>query len=410
MKYWISHWAAIRQLELIRYPQDFTVHPDFLKSMEIKELQTAFRDIWNMFSSIYEDIKNSPEDYNLPLYEIEKYRFYDSHERRAREEVYIPLQFLFHLIAAGKLNESILEVQRQDLPALNTGKRYKVIFMKLKEFGFVIDNKPMQTDEQITISYPDNINCLIVLKMIADKVVSAGKTASADKAASGDKAASADKAASTDKAALTDKAVSADKAASENIVASAAKTEMAVGKRRMPYIYDFLQCNYRLLEEAEDTVSFGRGIETVADTFHSEKERQFAVEFHKTLMQSGYEENLCGGWEGPAMDYTKKKGNSLFRISSHETRLILYLRIRNAKPCITYLEQCPEKVRDIFRRSDKGCSNRSNGTCNKAVMYEFEGEQYWRCGCCNPAFYFEKPDVSDIPHYLKLVELGETSL
>ncbi len=393
MKYWISHWAAIRQLELIRYPQDFTVHPDFLKSMEIKELQTAFRDIWNMFSSIYEDIKNSPEDYNLPLYEIEKYRFYDSHERRAREEVYIPLQFLFHLIAAGKLNESILEVQRQDLPALNTGKRYKVIFMKLKEFGFVIDNKPMQTDEQITISYPDNINCLIVLKMIADKVVSAGKTASADKAALGDKAASA---------------VSADKAASENIVASAAKTEMAVGKRRMPYIYDFLQCNYRLLEEAEDTVSFGRGIETVADTFHSEKERQFAVEFHKTLMQSGYEENLCGGWEGPAMDYTKKKGISLFRISSHETRLILYLRIRNAKPCITYLEQCPEKVRDIFRRSDKGCSNRSNGTCNKAVMYEFEGEQYWRCGCCNPAFYFEKPDVSDIPHYLKLVELGET--
>lgn len=390
MKYWISHWAAIRQLELIRFPQEFTVHPDFLKSMEIKELQTAFRDIWNMFSSIYEDIKNSPEDYNLPLYEIEKYRFYDSHERRAREEVYIPLQFLFHLIAAGKLNESILEVQRQDLPALNTGKRYKVIFMKLKEFGFVIDNKPMQTDEQITISYPDNINCLIVLKMIADKVVSAGKTASADKAA------------------LTDKAVSADKAASENIVASAAKTEMAVGKRRMPYIYDFLQCNYRLLEEAEDTISFGRGIETVADTFHSEKERQFAVEFHKTLMQSGYEENLCGGWEGPAMDYTKKNGISLFRISSHETRLILYLRIRNAKPCITYLEQCPEKVRDIFRRSDKGCSNRSNGTCNKAVMYEFEGEQYWRCGCCNPAFYFEKPDVSDIPHYLKLVELGET--
>lgn len=360
MKYWISHWAAIRQLELIRYPQEFTVHPDFLKSMEIKELQTAFRDIWNMFSSIYEDIKNSPEDYNLPLYEIEKYRFYDSHERRAREEVYIPLQFLFHLIAAGKLNESTLEVQRQDLPALNTGKRYKVIFMKLKEFGFVIDNKPMLTDEQITISYPDNINCLIVLKMIADKVV------------------------------------------------SAAKTEMAVGKRRMPYIYDFLQCNYRLLEEAEDNISFGRGIETVADTFHSEKEGQFAVEFHKTLMQSGYEENLCGGWEGPAMDYSKKKGISLFRISSHETRLILYLRIRNAKPCITYLEQCPEKVRDIFRRSDKGCSNRSNGTCNKAVVYEFEGEQYWRCGCCNPAFYFEKPDVRDIPHYLKLVELGET--
>ncbi|MDF2869147.1 MAG: hypothetical protein K0R05_722 [Anaerocolumna sp.] len=358
MKYWISHWAAIRQLELIRFPEGFTVHPDFLKTMEIKELQTAFGEIWNMFCGIYEDIKNFPEVYNLPLYEIEKYRFYDSHERRAREEIYIPLQFLYHLIAAGKLNKDTLEVKSKDLPALNTGKRYRVIFEKLKEFGFVIENEPMLTDAQMTISYPDNANCLIVLKMMADKVVLADKLEKADR------------------------------------------------KRRRPNIYDFLQCHYRLLEEAMDTISFGRGIETVADTFHSETERQFVAEFHKALKQSGYEEKLCGGWEGPAMDYGEKKGNSLFRISSHETKLILYLRIRNANPCFTYLEQCPDKVKEIFKHNDKGCSNRTNGTCNKAVVYEFEGEEYWRCGCCNPAFYFEKPDIRDIHHYLKLVELG----
>ncbi|WOO36775.1 hypothetical protein R2R35_23790 [Anaerocolumna sp. AGMB13020] len=368
MKYWISHWAAIRQLELIRFPEDFIVHSDFLKSMEKKELQAAFREIWNMFSSIYEDIKNYPEDYSLPLYEIEKYRFYDSHERRAREEVYIPLQFLCHLLSAGRLSKNTLEVQMQDLPALSTGKRYKVIIEKLKDFGFVMDSKSNLTDQQMTIAYPDNVNCLFLLKMMADKVVSADKVASAD------------------------------------------QTVKADEKRRMPYSKDFYQCHYRLLEEAEDTICFGRGIEAVADTFHSETERQFAVEFHKALKQSGYEEKLCGGWEGPAMDYGKKKGNSLFRISSHETRLILYLRIRNAKSCITYLEHCTEKVRDIFRYSDKGCSNRTNGTCNKAVVYEFEGENCWRCGCCNPAFYFEKPEVRDIPHYLKLVELGESKI
>jgi len=29
----------------------------------------------------------------------------------------------------------------------------------------------------------------------------------------------------------------------------------------------------------------------------------------------------------------------------------------------------------------------------------------WRCGCCSAPFYFS-PIKDDIPHYIKLVELG----
>ena len=81
------------------------------------------------------------------------------------------------------------------------------------------------------------------------------------------------------------------------------------------------------------------------------------------------------------------------------------MRIRNGAKCIEYLNNCPETVKQIFRNGDKGCANRINGTCTGGFEYEFENKNYWKCCCCGCAFCFS-PRMTDIPHYIKLSELG----
>ena len=56
--------------------------------------------------------------------------------------------------------------------------------------------------------------------------------------------------------------------------------------------------------------------------------------------------------------------------------------------------------------SDEGCGKRKENKCIHGVAYEINKKDYWRCACCFPAFKI-KPKITDIPHYIKLVELGE---
>jgi len=73
-----------------------------------------------------------------------------------------------------------------------------------------------------------------------------------------------------------------------------------------------------------------------------------------------------------------------------------------------YLQTCPDSVKRIFTdKNDSGCQNHRDNTCRHGVSYEIDGQSYWRCACVSPAFCFQQPKVEDIPHYIKLVELGE---
>ena len=94
-----------------------------------------------------------------------------------------------------------------------------------------------------------------------------------------------------------------------------------------------------------------------------------------------------------------------YALDSDKGKLCLELRIRNAEKCLEYVNECPERIVEIFRHSDSGCQNRRNGTCKFGVKYEFEKEEKWHCGCCGAPFKIH-PVKEDIPHYLKLLELG----
>jgi hypothetical protein len=94
-----------------------------------------------------------------------------------------------------------------------------------------------------------------------------------------------------------------------------------------------------------------------------------------------------------------------FCVLSWKTELVLFLRIRNATKCLEYLNECPSRIKEIFLQNDEGCSRRRNGTCVHGIQYTLDGVNYWRCGCCTVPFRVN-PVIEDIPHYLKLVELG----
>ena len=83
------------------------------------------------------------------------------------------------------------------------------------------------------------------------------------------------------------------------------------------------------------------------------------------------------------------------------------MRIRNVSECMEYLNNCPDSVKDIFTAySNMGYAKHANNTWVHGVCYEIEGVKYWGCACCEAPFRF-KPNVKDILHYLKLIELGE---
>ena len=128
----------------------------------------------------------------------------------------------------------------------------------------------------------------------------------------------------------------------------------------------FIGWNYKVLTEDLHTCSVAESSDYVADKMHDEADREVIFLLDKILIEHGY---------------TRKKGDP---------------------------NECPDRIVEVFRHSDNGCQNLINGTCRYGiygVKYVFENEEKWHCGCCGAPFRFH-PTKEDIPHYLKLLELG----
>ena len=184
---------------------------------------------------------------------------------------------------------------------------------------------------------------------------------------------------------------------------------------------DFFSCQYKLFADDMETVNYGFGVEIFADRLQTREEQDFVYAIDKALIDKGYFAGPrgTGGWDN--YDYTTKSGCTYgyydkesewktngtyyFQLSTDKFILKLSIRIRNGTNCLEYLETCPETVKQLFRQSDKGCNNRLKGPCKAGFEYEFEGKIYWKCCCWGAAFCFE-PQIDDIPHYIKLCELG----
>lgn len=358
--YWIYDWAKLRQDEVIRIPQEYIIHSDFTVRADKNEIIEAFAQINLFFSNMYGDIAEHPEQFGMPLHQKDKYRFFSQQWRDSGQAPYRPAMLLYNLFICGDIFDQAVVVSLTKLKSINKVKQSHCIFSKLTEYGFVFEglknNKLFEND--IIISYPDNTVLLLLLKALADKAHNTNR------------------------------------------------------------LDDFFCCHFRLLQDNMNTANYGQGADDVADRIHTEAEKEFVYKMDEALLDKGMFRKLYGGYEGHGFAYydsenvMKKKGPYLFRLVSrspdivdsiHETeKMLLMVRIRNVSNCLEYLATCPDSVKEVFRYNDPGCANRP---CNKGIAYEFEGKNYWRCGCCAPAFRF-KPNVEDIPHYIKLVDLG----
>lgn len=351
--YWIEEWAKVRQDEMVSLPNKIEIHSDFLHAINKDDFTTAFHNIWQMFSNIYGDITKLPSTFEMPLYKLEAYTSFTSQARESRNAPYRPLKFLFNLLISGKLHNDVLMVDINQFKAVNDVKNIRVLFEKLSEYGFFFDGlKDFKINKiDIEISYPDNPNILTVLKSIADKVNHTNR------------------------------------------------------------LTDFYSCHYKLLKDDICTADYGLGADIIADKMHTEEEKIFVYEMDAVLKNSGYFSQNLDWNEGPTYAYygkeseLKSKGPYQFLMVSWKTKLLLFLRIRNAAKCMAYLKECPESVKQIFLWSDSGCAKYVNKSCKIGQEYTIDDTTYWRCGCCNAPFYFS-PRIEDIPYYFELVKLG----
>ena len=351
--YWIHEWAKVRQDEVVRLPESFEIHECFLKTLSKTELDAAFREIWGSFIRIYGDIAVGPKDFGMPLHKLEEYGDFTPQARESRNAAYRPFQLLYNLLITGDLQNKEFCMDTARFREVNKVKNSSVYFERLSDYGFFFEGlknfKP--TSRSITMGYPDNENVIPVLKLMADKA------------------------------------------------------------RNTNRLDDFLCCHYRLFQEDLHTVSYGLSADAVADKMHTKEEQDFVYAMDKALKDLGYFAQVKAWNEGPGYAYydkesvMKSKGPYHYWLQSWKTKLLLYLRIRNASKCLEYLNQCPESVKQIFLRGDKGCAKGLSGGCQYGQEYTMDDSTYWKCGCCNAPFYFS-PRKEDIPHYIKLVELG----
>lgn len=351
--YWIHEWAKIRQAEVVRLPDSLNVHNCFLNSISKTEFDSVFREIWNMYVNIYGDILKSPERFGMPLYKIEEYNCFSTQARASRIAPYRPFHLLYNMLITGVYVNGDFIVDNNKFKAINKVKNVHILFERLSDYGFFFEGLKNYNvmNQDITMLYPDNPILMLVLKLMADKAYI------------------------------------------------------------MNRLDNFFCCHYKLFQDDMNTVNYGYGADVVADKMHTKEEQEFIYAMDNELKNKGYFAHLRGWNEGPGYAYydkeriMKSKGPYLYWLLSWKTHLILYLRIRNVSKCLEYIKQCPDSMRQIFLHGDSGCENRVKGTCKFGQEYTIDGITYWKCGCCNAPFYFH-PIKEDIPHYIRLVELG----
>lgn len=358
----ISQWALIRRNELVDIPDKLEIHPDFLQDISHEAFESAFREIGGLFYQMYSDMVDTPQKFGLPLYKTDEYGYFSSQARETRSAPWQLFYFLFCLFACGSFKENVFVADTAEIRRLNKAKKTHLLLEALCDYGFVfggIRKYQLSSGDYLEIDYPDNSNVLAVLSAVAQKVK---------------------------KTQLKD-------------VKNYYSNLTAFGNA-------FIGWNYKILAEDLHTCSLAEGSDYVADKMHDAADKDVIAALDKILMERGVTRKKGDPNEGPSIRYYRGKASVYdYALTSDMGKLYLELRIQNAQKCLAYLSESPERIAEMFRHSDKGCQNRVNGVCKSGVKYEFEQEEKWHCGCCGAPFRIH-PVVEDIPHYLKLMELG----
>lgn len=369
-RYWVCHFAQRHQDQLIQVPCDYMIHPDFMFLANADEIRAAFSRLHTLCFQIFAGIAESPEKFGMPLYLKEEYRNFSQQCRDSEQATFRPFVLLYNLFTCGDINDQSVIVSIEKFKAIKPSSTHTrtfsekmtnahCLFEKLADYGFIFEGlkNNKTTDKDIVIRYPDDTLLLHLWKALADKT------------------------------------------------------------KNIHSMIDFLHCSFRLLQDDMHTKGYSDFLGFI-DTFPVEAEKAFIYKMDEALMSIGLLRGKIGYYYRTE-SLIRQKGPYSFRIINinkwnpwhseiKPEKVELGLRIRNVYRCMAYLQTCPDSIKRIFTgKSDSGCQKHRDNTCKHGVSYEMDGRTYWRCACCDPAFRLQQPKVEDIPHYIKLVELGE---
>ncbi len=360
--YLVSEWALIRRNELVDIPDQLVIHADFLQTLTQEEFESAFREIGRMFWEMYSHMAETPEAFGLPLYKTGEYDYFSKQAREARSAPWNLFYFLLCLFACGDFRDNRFIADTAEIAEINRAKKTGSLLKALENDGFVfsgIKNDRLSSGSFLEVEYPDHPNIVTVLSLMAKKV---------------------------------------------------RNTQMQDVKNSFSnmslFSNGFIGWNYKMLAEDMHTCTLAAGCDYVADKMHSEADRAVILTMDRQLTGQGYTRKKGDSNEGPSIRYYRGASKVYaYALTSDRGNLYLELRIRNAANCLEYLDECPERIVEMFRYSDSGCQNRVNKTCKSGVKYLFEDQEKWHCGCCGAPFRLH-PRVEDIAHYFRLMELG----
>lgn len=374
MPYVVSKMALKRRSELSEPPEKLNIHESFLTTMNAEEFSSAFRAIHNFFYDLLTDITKDPVRFGLSDLEIEKMRG-GQETSEALIAAGWPFYLLLYLFACGKADNEVFTVDVPSFRKANKGTKtvkhcenYLKIF---SEYGFVFEGlnnyKIPNKAETFTIEFPDMPAVVDVLHFVTEKCY-----------------------------------------------------------KHMEFngFALFFTWNYRLVTQARDEMVF-EGHEILADGLKDKTEKEFVFLFHEAMKENGFICKAVANHDGPMIRYfeNEKQPIYLFEVAfnsitfngimtTHGYSLNLKLRIRDAKPCLEYLEQCPETVKDMFRQDFRQPAPEcvSKQYCDKALNYVYEGKNKWHCACYGASFQGVPIIIDNIPYYIELVKIGKTKV
>ena len=167
-----------RRLRKCMYPANLPtgdICAEYLGGLSKKRFWKACGDLREIFTMFYKRAENDPASLNLPLFELEKYRGCSAEGRAGNAAL---LNFPVAVFAIGlcaAVSDNALTVDITELRRKFTelkSKRLPEQLALLADFGFVMEgfNGKLQKSGELTISYPDNPDLLIVLIALGDKL------------------------------------------------------------------------------------------------------------------------------------------------------------------------------------------------------------------------------------------------
>ena len=111
----IQKWSIIRGNELVDIPEDFYIHEDYLQEITEQDFRKAFEDIGLLFSKIYLDQAERPEDYGFPLYKESEWSYFSKEAREVRCAPWKFFYFILYLFSVGERNGNQIDTYLMDI-------------------------------------------------------------------------------------------------------------------------------------------------------------------------------------------------------------------------------------------------------------------------------------------------------